>query len=139
MLAARQFLFGAQTLPLLESGFEVLADVLDAFNRPLAIFISLVFHAGQLGLLGEGHDIADIDLQRFQIIADAQQFADGDGRARDGFASFDLAALDALGDRDFALARQKRDDAHLAQVQAHRIVRLVEHARRQIEINFVFV
>jgi hypothetical protein len=32
------------------------------------------------------------------------------------------AGLDALGDRDFALARQKLDRAHLAQVHAHRIV-----------------
>ena len=32
------------------------------------------------------------------------------------------AGLDALGDRDFALAGQKLDRAHLAQVHAHRIV-----------------
>ena len=32
------------------------------------------------------------------------------------------AGLDALGDGDFALARQKLDRAHLAQIHAHRIV-----------------
>ena len=35
------------------------------------------------------------------------------------------AGLDALGDRDFALAGQKLDRAHLAQVHAHRVVRAV--------------
>ena len=32
------------------------------------------------------------------------------------------AGLDALGDRDFALAGQKLDRTHLAQVHAHRII-----------------
>ena len=32
------------------------------------------------------------------------------------------AGLDALGDGDFALARQQLDRAHLAQIHAHRIV-----------------
>ena len=30
-----------------------------------------------------------------------------DGRARDGFLSFDLAALDSFGDRHFTFARQR--------------------------------
>src|SRR6185503_9777730 len=32
------------------------------------------------------------------------------------------AGLDALGDRDFALAREQLDRAHLAQIHAHGIV-----------------
>jgi len=33
------------------------------------------------------------------------------------------AGLDALGDGDLALARQKLDRAHFAQIHAHRIIR----------------
>ncbi len=47
----------------------------------------------------------------------------------------ELAALDALGDLDLALAREQRHRAHLAQVHADGIVGLVERAGRQIELD----
>ena len=52
------------------------------------------------------------------------------------------AGLDALGDRDFALARQQLDRAHFAQIHAHGIVGalgrllllgLVERLRRDLD------
>ena len=45
------------------------------------------------------------------------------------------AALDALGDGDFALARQQRRGAHLAQIHAHRIGGLVALARSKVEVE----
>src|SRR5882762_4180266 len=62
------------------------------------------------------------------------QFLEDDGGARDRLEHEHLAALDAFGDGDFALARQQRDGAHLAQVHAHRVVRLFEHPGREIEV-----
>jgi hypothetical protein len=48
-----------------------------------------------------------------------------------------LAALDSPRDLDFALAREERDGAHLAQVHPHRVVRLVERPGREIELQFL--
>jgi len=50
------------------------------------------------------------------------------------FITTELPALDALGDRDFALARQQRDGAHLAQIHADGIVRLFQRTRCQVEV-----
>ena len=46
-----------------------------------------------------------------------------------------LAALDALGDLDLALAGEERHRAHLAQVHAHRVVGLVERAGGEVELD----
>jgi hypothetical protein len=45
-------------------------------------------------------------------------------------------AIDAPGDFDFALARQQRHRAHLAQVHADRIVGLVERAGSEVQLDF---
>ena len=58
-------------------------------------------------------------------------------RARDRFDDRQLAALDAARDLDFALAREQRHRAHLAQVHADRVVGLVERARRQVELELL--
>ena len=64
--------------------------------------------------------------------------ARGDGRrARDRLDDGELAALDALGDLDFAFAREQRDRAHLAQVHADGVVGLVERAGRQVELELL--
>src|SRR5712691_10805082 len=44
-------------------------------------------------------------------------------------------AMIGVREIDFTLAREQRDGAHLAQVHAHRIVGLVERARREIELE----
>src|SRR5690348_1075243 len=74
-----------------------------------------------------------------QVVADGNQFLDDNRGARDRAHHHKLPALDALGDSDFALARQQRDGAHLAQVHAYRIVGLFQRTRRQIQIRFAFV
>ena len=43
--------------------------------------------------------------------------------------------LDALGDGDFAFAREQRHPPHLAQVHADRIVRLVQRAGGEVELR----
>ncbi len=47
-----------------------------------------------------------------------------------------LAALDALGDLDFAFAGEEGHGAHLAQVHADGIVGLVEGAGREVQFDF---
>ena len=46
-----------------------------------------------------------------------------------------LAALDALGQLNFAFARQQRNGAHLAQVHAHRIVGLVAEILGELQVG----
>ena len=63
--------------------------------------------------------------------------ANDDGRARDGLHDAHLAALDALGDFDFAFAGEQGDGAHLAQVHADGVVGLLEGAGREVEFDVV--
>ena len=49
------------------------------------------------------------------------------------------AVLDALGDFDFALARQQLDRAHLAHVHAHRVGRATELGVNAGESRFGFL
>ncbi len=46
-----------------------------------------------------------------------------------------MAALDALGDFNFALAREQGNRAHFAQIHAHRIVGLFQRAGGQVELD----
>ena len=64
-------------------------------------------------------------------------FLEIERRARDRFDDRQLAALDAARDLDFALAREQRHRAHLAQVHADRVVGLVERARREVELELL--
>ena len=92
-------------------------------------------------VIGRGHRRRRLGatLRRLQIDDVAQQHAPGlqrvvpgdDGAERQWAlaqpADHHVAAgLDALGDRNFALARQQLDAAHLAQVHAHRVVGAAE-------------
>ena len=72
---------------------------------------------------------------RLQVLAQGENFANHDGRARKRLEHAHLPALDALGDFNFAFARKQRHRAHLAQVHAHRVVGFFERAGRQIKFN----
>ena len=61
-------------------------------------------------------------LPSMQRVAPADQRANGQRALADAADHHLAAGLDALGDRDLALARQQLDRPHLAQVHAHRIV-----------------
>jgi len=88
-------------------------------------------------LLSARQDESDI-LRGLQLGADFQEFLNCDWRPADCFLRLELAALDALGNDDFAFAREQRNHAHLAQIQTNRIVRLLQSAGGEIEFN-VFV
>ena len=63
----------------------------------------------------EGDDFLDVANAALEVFAEADDFANDDGRTRDGLDHAQLAALDALGDFDFAFASEQRDGAHFAQ------------------------
>ena len=62
-------------------------------------------------------------------------FANHDGRARNGLEHAHLAALNALGDFDFAFAGKQRNGAHFAQIHANGVVGFFKRARRQVELD----
>src|ERR1700678_2114775 len=68
-----------------------------------------------------------------QIFPDLQQFLQNQRRPRNRFQHQQLAALDALGNRHFAFAREQWNRTHFAQIHAYRIVRLFQRTRCQIE------
>src|SRR5438270_5955515 len=70
-----------------------------------------------------------------QVFAHSQQFANHDGRPRQGLEHTDLSALDALGDFYFAFSREQRHGSHLAQVHADGIVRLFQSTGGEVEFN----
>ena len=78
----------------------------------------------------EVDDVAQQDLGFVELVAPDDDRLEGQralAQARDHRLA---AGLDALGDGDFALARQQLDRAHLAQIHAHRIVGAVGRLAR---------
>src|SRR4029450_7494036 len=68
-------------------------------------------------------DVAQEDLALVELVAPNDDGLEGErALAQAGDHRF-AAGLDALGDRDLALAREQLHRAHLAQIHAHRIVR----------------
>ena len=86
-------------------------------------------------LLVEDHRVADADLAGAEPLAEPRDLLGRHVRARDRAQHRVLAALDALRDLDLALAGEQRHGAHLAQVHAHGVVRLVEGARGEVELD----
>src|SRR6185312_15495351 len=82
-------------------------------------------HAEFLGrdfLVGEtGEDFAHAALAVEVQVVFFQQQADGPREAGQRGLHLRQAFLDALGDRDFAFARQEFDRTHFAHVHAHRV------------------
>ena len=87
----------------------------------------------------EGDDFLDVADAALEVFAEADDLTDNDGRTRDGLHHAELAALDALGDFDFALAGEQGHGAHLAQVHADGVVGLFERAGREVEFDVVGV
>src|SRR5216683_2720434 len=121
---------------LLQSGLVQFRNLVDVLERLLGLVGDLFF--GQLFVV-KLHDLFDRPHALAQIVADGNQLFDDDRRARDGLHHHQLPALDALGDGDFALARQQRHGAHLTQVHADGIVRFFQRTGCQVEVAAAFV
>src|SRR5712692_1943242 len=111
-------------------------DLIDVSQRLLGLVGDFLF--GQLFVV-ELHDLFDGAHAFAQIVANGNQLFDDDRRARDRLHYHELPTLDALGDGDFALARQQRHGAHLAQIHADGIVRFFQRTGCQIEVAASFV
>ena len=140
----------AAQLPL---GLDVLGLALADLHELLAVLQVLVVRLRHLGgelqrlldlvldlLLGdlflvEDHHVAHGELARAQALGQPRHLLRGHGRAGDDAHDGLLAALDALGDLDLALAREQRHRPHLAQVHADGVVRLVQGARGEVELG----
>ena len=131
MASAGQLLFELRNLLLvLHQGVDARHGGFDA---------SLHYLFGELFLV-EDHHFFHVAHAALQVFAEGRDFADDDGRTRNGFEHAHLAALDTLGDFDFAFAREQRDGAHFAQVHAHGVVGFFQRARRQIQLDvFAFL
>ena len=123
---------------------ELLVELLVVLAR-LADRVDLLLHllaalddalVGDL-LVVEDHELADRALAGVELIAEFDHLLRDERRARDRLDHGELAALDAPRDLDLALAREQRDGAHLAQVHAHGVVRLVERAGREVELELL--
>ena len=110
----------------------MLDDEVNAGNGGLDARLHHIF--GELFFVEDNH-FFDVAHTALEVFAEGDDFADHDGRAGDGLEHAHLAALNALGDFDFALAGEQRDRAHLAQVHAHRVVGFFQRAGRQVQLN----
>ena len=119
--------------------------------RDLLLVLDQRFNAGNGGLdarlhdvLGEflvveDHHFLDVANAALEVFAEGGNLADDNGRAGDGLEDAHLAALDALGDLDLALAGEQGNRAHLAQVHADRVVGLLQGSGRQVQFDVLAV
>jgi len=127
---------------------ESLTDAWRELDEPWQVSLELAWEALEdagrdaLALTNEPEEQvlrADVRVAQPARLVDRQldDLLGDERRARDRLDHGELAALDAPRDLDLALAREQRHGAHLAQVHADGVVRLVERARREIEIDLV--
>ncbi len=86
-------------------------------------------------LFVEENDFLDGAHAALQVVADGDDLADDDGRARKRLQNAQLAALDALGDFDFAFAGEQRHRAHLPEIHSDGVVGFLERAGREVQLH----
>ena len=109
-------------------------QLLDLVDDPCSVFLVLFSVSSSVSSSWSNCTIfliESVPLRRSSPTAD--QFLEHDRRARNRLEHHQVPALHALGDGHFVLALEQRHGAHFAQVQAHGIVVLVEHPRRQVQ------
>src|SRR6059036_68068 len=84
-------------------------------------------------LLVDVHDFLDGDLAALELLAQLAEALEGEVGREDGGGDLVLALLDPLGERDLAFARQEGDAAHLAQIEADRILGAADGTGRQVD------
>ncbi len=109
--------------------------MLQFVDPPGDVFQAVEHHFFGDLLFVEEHDFLDGAHAALQVLADGDDFADDDRRARQRLEHAQLATLNALGDFNFAFAREQRNRAHLAQIHADGIVGFFQRAGRQIKFN----
>src|SRR4029453_11865363 len=93
---------------------------------------------GNCILFAERNHFTNVQLPPPEPLTHLKNLFKTERRSRYGLENPLTAAFHSSGDRYFAVTSQERDNRHLAQIEPHRIVRLVQRARRQIEIELVF-
>jgi hypothetical protein len=84
-------------------------------------------------LLVDVHDFLDRDVVPAKLLAELAEALEGQVGAEDRRGDLVLALLDALGQGDLTLAREERDPAHLAQVEADGILGAPDRSGREID------
>ena len=130
-------------------GLFLLGNFAELFFEDLGLFVELghvIDFSGELveavlqDLVGdlffvEGDHFFDRANVLLEILAQIEQFADHDRRTRKRLQHAQLAALDALGDFNFAFAREQRHGSHLAQVHADGVVGFFQRAGGEVEFD----
>ncbi len=111
---------------------SVLDERVDARNGGFDAGLHHIF--GELFLV-EDHDFFDIAHAALEVFAQRHDLANHNRRTRNGLEHAHLPALNALGDFDFALAREQRNRAHFAQIHAHRVIGFFQRAGRQVQLD----
>ena len=115
-----------ETLPLAQEAVHV-AQLADhrAAERLFLLLGGLLFR--------EVDHVLDRRLVAAQLLAERADLLDREARGEDGGGRLVLALLDALGERDLALAGEQGHLAHLAQVEADRILGAADRAGGQVD------
>ncbi|MCY1515121.1 hypothetical protein D9M68_496970 [compost metagenome] len=125
--------------------FELLGQGLGAALAVVVVFfvefVEVFFGHVVVGLVRVReavHDGRDDDLAFTDGRGHLEDRGDGGGGGRNGFHHGHQAAFDALGDFDFAFARQQLDRAHFAHVHADRVGGAAEFAVHRGQSRFGF-
>src|ERR1700693_325611 len=100
-------------------------DVLDAVLQDLLSDLFLI----------EDDNFLDQTYAALQILADGQNLADHNRRPRKRLQHSQLSALDTLRNVHFPFTGEQRDYAHLAQVDAYRILNRFKRAWGLVEFD----
>ena len=92
-------------------------------RRSSSSFSSVDSSSGIVHDLLDGHDVLA------ELVAEGVDLLEGEVGGQDGAGHLVLALLDALGQRDLALAREEGHPAHLAEVEADGILGAADRAR----------
>src|SRR5439155_25763323 len=109
-----------------------LADLVDDPNQLDPALLGQLFADQRIV---EDDHVAYRDRAVPDLFSQREDLLDHQRRSRERLRPGALAALDALGDLDFAFPREQRYRAHLAQIHADGIVGLLTNAWRQLQVE----
>src|SRR5262249_57334520 len=96
--------------------------------------------SGEIGFLFLGelflvdiHDFLDRDVVPSELLAELTEALECEVGAQNRCGDLVLTFLDALGQRDLALAREERDTSHLAEVEPDGVLRATDRTRCEVD------